>query len=318
MSTVEKIPQVLVELTNNCNYRCVSCPQSIWNDKEVLHSPFDRPRGFMDFDLYCEIIDELFYSAAEINFSYFGEPMMHPRFLDCMSVLKKRPKGMRVVMNSNMSYATAEVFDKLIEIGIDDLRVSLDAATEETYEKVRPGNYFLNLEGKAKQGNRFETITGKVDYWHSLPDHGPTRHVYTVGAHNIGEIYPYIDRWQSRLTGPDVILFKNILTYGGKMGDTLVKKAPCNNWQFGLLTVDWSGRISPCHLDTNMELEVGHIKRDRFLDVKSKPEYDDVRRRSLARTITPCDTCVDSNYWDNTVRVFRDTDVPDNIEQNFS
>lgn len=317
MTKQKRLPQVLLELTNNCNYRCGSCPQSIWNSKEYIHSPFDRPRGFMEFDLYCEIVEELFYSADEINFSYFGEPMMHPRFLDCMSFLKKRPKGMRVVMNSNMSYATAEIFEKLIEIGLDNLRVSLDAATEETYEAVRPGNFFVDLDGKAKQGNRFDVITNKVDYWHSLPLHGPTRHVFTVGTRNIGEIYPYIDRWQPHLGGQDVILFKNILTYGGKMGDELVKKGPCNAWKFGLLTVDWSGRISPCHLDTNMELEVGHFRQDRLLDVKDKPEYTSIKERSLARTIIPCDTCVDSNYWDNTVRVFGHTDVPEGIEKNF-
>jgi len=317
MVAAAKLPQVLLELTNNCNYRCVSCPQSIWQSPDFLYSPFDRPRGFMDFDLYGEIVEELFFSAEEINFSYFGEPMMHPQFLDCMSLLKKRPKGMRIVMNSNMSYATAEIFEKFIEIGLDDLRISLDAACEKTYEIVRPGNYCVDLQGNAQKGKRFKTICEKIAYWHNLKDHSSTRHVYTVGSRNSHEIYDFIATWQKHLSDKDVILFKNILTYGGKMHDPLIKKRPCNNWDFGLLTVDWSGRVSACHLDTNMELQVGHISKDRILDIKSSEPYKDIRKASLKRAITPCDTCIDSNYWDNTVRIFKDSPIPANIDHIF-
>ncbi len=317
MSVVKKLPQVLLELTNNCNYRCVSCPQSIWQSPDFIHSPFDRPRGFMSFDLFGEIVEELFYSAEEINFSYFGEPMMHPRFLDCMSLLKKRPKGMRIVMNSNMSYVTKEIFEKLIEIGLDDLRISLDAASEKIYDIVRPGNYCVDLDGQPQKNLRFETICEKVAYWHRLADHTATRHVYTVGSQNYHEIYDFIATWQQHLGSKDVILFKNILTYGGKMEDPLVKIGPCNNWDFGLLTIDWSGKVSACHLDTNMELQVGHVSKDRILDIMSSERYQVVRDASLKRKITPCDTCVDSNYWDNTVRIHKDTEVPDDIETYF-
>ncbi len=308
---------VLVELTNNCNYRCPSCPQSIWQKPDFLHSPFDRPRGFMAFDLFRNIVDQAFECAEEINFSYFGEPMMHPDFVPMMNYLKNRPPGLRVVMNTNLSYASAEVFQTLIDIELDDLRISLDAADGKTYEVVRPGRYFVDLDGTSKKGDRYDTIVGKAAYWHSLEGHSPTRHVYTVSSLNEHHILPYAELWQPHLGVRDVILFKNVLTYGGKMGDPLIKVGPCNNWRWRSLTIDWSGRISACHLDTNMELEVAHTKDISLKDVFESSAYQAVKKASLERTITPCDTCVDSNYWDNTVRVFHDTLLDHQMPDNF-
>jgi radical SAM protein with 4Fe4S-binding SPASM domain len=288
---------VQIELTNNCNYRCPSCPQAIWRNSTFAASPFDRPRGFMDFDLYQRIVDEVFAVANEINFSFFGEPMMHPRFLDCLDYLKRRPRGFRVVMNSNMSYATREIFEKLIEIEFTELRISLDAATAETYDIVRPGKFFVDLEGRGKQGDRFETICQKVDYWFARPDHQPSRHVFTVSSKNLHELAGYVGRWQDKLGDDDVILAKNVLTYGGKMRDPLVKPNACNIWSSRYLTIDWSGRLSPCNLDTNMELTIGRFGETPLDDVRSSDRFQELQRRSMERTITPCRTCVDGNNW---------------------
>lgn len=271
----------------------------------------------MGADLFSEVIEQAYASAEEINFSYFGEPMMHPKFLEFMDMLKDRPKGFRIVMNSNISYATGEIFEKLIEIDLDELRVSLDAATPQTYEIVRPGNFFVTWDGDSKKGDRFSIICEKLKRWHEDERHRPTRHVFTVGSKNIHEIEQYSKIWKPCLDDDDVILFKNILTYGGKMGDDLIKAGACNNWELNSLTVDWSGRVSACHLDTNMELQVGHMKNNTLGHIYVSDQRAKVKALSQQRKITPCDTCVDSNYWDNTVRVYRDSDHNGNIAAYF-
>jgi radical SAM protein with 4Fe4S-binding SPASM domain len=286
-----------VELTNHCNYKCTFCPQSIWKDPHHAGNSFDRPKGFMEYDLFRRVIDEANEIAAEVNFSYFGEPMMHPEFLKYMDYLKQRNPKLGVVMNTNLSYATRDIFAKLIEIGLTNLRLSIDAATAATYDLVRPGQHYIDLEGTTRSGDRFETICRKVEYWFSLPDHRPTRHVFTVNSRNVHEGKPYVERWLPYLGREDIILTKNVLTYGGKMTDALIRSNPCNVWNLNMLTVGWNGRVTPCNLDTNMELTIGRIQEHSLLKLFKGAQYERIEALSKSRSIIPCNTCVDANNW---------------------
>lgn len=293
---------IQVELTNCCNYRCRFCPQSLWREAGAYDAPFDRPKGFMAFDLFRNVIDEAAHIAREVNFSFFGEPMMHPEFLRFMDYLKSRNPRLRVVMNTNLSLATREIFSKLIEIELGDLRLSIDAATAETYEQVRPGRDCIDLDGKRGVDNRFETICRKAEYWFALPGHRPTRHVFTVNSINRFEMRCFVERWLPLLGENDIILTKNVLTYGGKVSDELIVENSCNVWDQRMLTVDWTGKVSPCNLDTNMDLAIGSIKETSLLELYRSAKYQEIRELSKAQEINPCKMCVDANNWSkNTV-----------------
>lgn len=298
---------IQVELTNHCNYRCRFCPQSGWREDVSAAAPFDRAKGYMEFDLFRRVIDEAKRIACEVNFSFFGEPMMHPEFLGFMDHLKNRGPGLRVVMNTNLSLATAEIFRKLIEIELNDLRLSIDAASAETYELVRPGKEHVNLDGSCGRGGRFATICEKAEYWLSLPDHRPTRHVFTVNSINRSEIGMFVERWLPLLGEGDIILTKNVVTYGGKISDDLIGENPCNVWDQRVLTVDWTGRVSPCNLDTNMDLAIGSLSESTLLELFRSEEYQRMMKLSQAQQIASCRCCVDANNWSKNV-VFRKRD----------
>lgn len=302
------ISAVQIELTNHCNYHCRFCPQSQWRQPEFAEVPFDRPKGYMAFDLFRRIVDEANEVASCVNFSFFGEPTMHPEFLRFMDYLKGRSSGLAVVMNTNLSLATREVFARLIEIGLDDLRISLDAATPETYDAVRPGKHFLDLDGNRGRDRRFDTVCGKAEYWHALSDHRPTRHVFTVNSRNLGDLPAFCSRWIPRLGPSDVILAKNVLTYGGKITDTLLRENPCNVWDLDGLTVDWRGRVSPCNLDTNMDLDLGSVQEAGLLELHRSRKRQELEKQSKARCIRPCSHCIDGNNWSRNV-LFRTGDA---------
>lgn len=296
---------VQIELTNHCNYHCRFCPQSQWRRPEFAAVPFDRPKGYMAFDLFRRIVDEANEVTDCLNFSFFGEPMMHPEFLRCMDYLKGRSPKLSVVMNTNLSLATREIFAKLIEVGLSDLRISLDAATAETYDAVRPGGHFVDLDGLPCRDQRFEVICGKAEYWHALSDHRPTRHVFTVNSRNLDELPAFCRRWLPRLGRDDAILAKNVLTYGGKIADTLLRENPCNVWDINPLTVDWRGRVSPCNLDTNMDLDIGSVQESGLLDLHRSQKRRELEGLSKARCTRPCSHCIDGNNWTRNVLLRR-------------
>ena len=255
----------------------------------------------MTYDLFRRVVDQANEISREINLSFFGEPTMHPDFMKFMDYLKGRNPELRVVMNTNLSFATREILDKLIEIQLSELRLSIDASTAQTYDDVRPGKHYVDLDGRARTGERFEVICQKAEYWLGLADHRPTKHVFTVSSRNRHEIKSFVLRWLPLLGSQDVILVKSILTYGGKMSDPLVRSNPCNVWRSDLLTVDWTGQVSPCNLDTNMDLAIGSVLEHTLLDLHQSKARKQVGRQSRKRVIVPCRTCVDSNNWSRNI-----------------
>ena len=81
MKILEKYPpNIQVEITSVCNLRCVMCFQA---DK-TFSAKSKGHMGFMKFDLFKKIIDEVEGNLEAVTFASRGEPTLHPeldRFL---------------------------------------------------------------------------------------------------------------------------------------------------------------------------------------------------------------------------------------------
>jgi len=293
---------IQLELTNNCNYKCPNCPRN--------SGQMTRKKGFANINLIKKLLKENYNIARYVNFSFFGEPLLHPDFIDLMEYTKNKPKNFKTVINSNISLLTGEVIDKLIECRLSQLRISIDAVTNDTYDIVRPSNFCLDLNGNKISGNRLDVIDEKIRYWFSLSKHVPTRHVIPVSSLNYHEIDSYVKKWQPLLSDNDEILIKSVLTYGGKIFDSFVFKNKCNIWTQGVATVDWQGNVTPCNLDTNMDLIIGNIRKESLMKIWNSEKYDEMKKKSEARVIYPCNKCIDSNNWTRNITI-RKNDVWD-------
>jgi len=251
----------------------------------------------MSLDMFTDIVTQAEKIAQGINLSFFGEPMLHPEFSRFINCLKKRSSGLKVFLNTNLSLATRDIFNQLIEINLDELRLSIDAASSQTYEIVRPGGNGLNLDGDPNLEDRFDMICEKALYWFSLPNHRPTRHVFTVNSKNRHDIKPFAETWLPRLSEKDHILFKRILSYGGKISDDMISPNLCNAWDLHSLTVDWHGQVSPCNLDTNMDLAIGSIGSATLLELFTSKKKSHVEHLSRKKQIRLCQECIDANNW---------------------
>lgn len=292
----ERPVAVLVELSSKCNYRCLSCPHSVYR-QDIAGAPFNRSLGFMDFNLFKQVIADASTIAKTINFSFFGEPMLHPHFLDCIEYVKQTARNNRIVLFTNMSCATREIMRALTGIKRFRIRMSVDAATSSTYEHVRPGRYCLDLDGNRCDDRRFDAICDKIEYWFKIKNHPGSRHTYVVSSRNIHELEAYAKRWLPLLGKHDDILAKSMITYGGTMlNDTFLNRQPCRIWsKEPHLVVDWQGNVSPCVIDTNMDLKIGHVPTQRLIEIWRSPAYKRTRELSQKKLIVPCDTCIDGN-----------------------
>jgi MoaA/NifB/PqqE/SkfB family radical SAM enzyme len=114
-----------LEITNRCNLLCETCPRTF----DELEPPADMP-----WELFCRIVDQ-FPAATRAVLHGVGEPMLVRDLARRVRYLKER--GFHVLFNTNGTLLTEKRGRELTEAGLDELRVSLDAADRATFRRVR-------------------------------------------------------------------------------------------------------------------------------------------------------------------------------------
>ena len=119
-----------LEVTNRCNLLCETCPRTF----EELEPPAD-----MSWDLFRRIVDQV-PDIARVVLHGVGEPMLVKPLPRMIRYLKDR--GVYVLFNTNGTLLAPKKHRELIETGLDELRVSLDAADAKSFLAVRGKNFF--------------------------------------------------------------------------------------------------------------------------------------------------------------------------------
>ena len=96
----------------------------------------------MSWELFTKIVDQV-PNIARVVMHGVGEPMLVKNLPDMIRYLKAR--GTYVLFNTNGTLMQPKRFQELIDTGLDELRVSLDAANRESYAKIRGKDFFNRI-----------------------------------------------------------------------------------------------------------------------------------------------------------------------------
>ena len=125
-AVVPELPATLyVETTNRCDSLCQTCIRTF----QTLGPPKD-----LTLDELTRIVDQL-PRLQRVLLHGIGEPLLNPQLFEMIAYLKGR--GITVVFNSDAIGLTDKKRRALIQSGLDEIRVSMDAATPETYRAIR-------------------------------------------------------------------------------------------------------------------------------------------------------------------------------------
>ncbi len=119
-----------LETTNRCNLLCTTCPRTY----AELEPPAD-----MSWELFTRIVDQV-PEAGRAVLHGVGEPMLVKNLPRMVRYLKDR--GTYVLFNTNGTLLNDRNGRAMIDAGLDELRVSLDASTRESYLAIRGKDYF--------------------------------------------------------------------------------------------------------------------------------------------------------------------------------
>jgi MoaA/NifB/PqqE/SkfB family radical SAM enzyme len=126
------------QITNECNLACLHCIEE--------SGPGKAFRDELDEEQVFNILDQLMdHEVPYLSFSG-GEPMVHPLFFKMVQHVSTR--GSQLKIETNGHYLTPQNCERLKELGVKAVQVSLDGASRQTFNRIRVrGEFDRTIEG---------------------------------------------------------------------------------------------------------------------------------------------------------------------------
>lgn len=146
----EKLPlrtpfTVYIFPTTFCNFKCVYCAHSLGHEKMKEQYNF-KPETMAPetFENVLEQLKQFPDKIKVVSLTGQGEPLLNKNIPYMIKKIKEADVCERIEIISNGSLLTNETADKLIEAGLDILRISLQGLSSEKYKDVC--DYKLSFE----------------------------------------------------------------------------------------------------------------------------------------------------------------------------
>lgn len=249
--TDEKLVQIHLEPTNGCNLKCVTC-----NNINSVHD-----KGRMALDLAYKVMDEAWDEmgpAGTIGLFIRGESVIDPNLPDMIAYA--RQKGFKkILLSTNIMLLTPERARKILEAGLSELRLSVDAVDAETFETTRAGS-------------RFDVIVNNLESLHQLRLGMKVNCYFRLHAslhrNSLLRIPEFMRRWSHMI---EQFRFTVAVNQGGLFPQEVAQKfsgmkfATATTYQipcrilFNYVGVTWDGKLTSCCVDYREKFVTGHI-----------------------------------------------------------
>jgi MoaA/NifB/PqqE/SkfB family radical SAM enzyme len=158
LGTWPPLPRSLyLETTSRCNSLCETC---------ILTFGGREPARDLSWDDFRRVVDR-FPALERVLLHGIGEPLLNRDLAAMITHLKAR--GATVLFNTNAITLAPRIGRALIDAGLDELRVSLDASTPATYARIRGVDAFdkvvANLERFAETRREAGAVHPHVSLW---------------------------------------------------------------------------------------------------------------------------------------------------------
>jgi MoaA/NifB/PqqE/SkfB family radical SAM enzyme len=158
-----------VHLSMPCNQKCIMCVP------DGKHS-----RSQMSLEQFTDLFDEIKPFAEHLTL-IGGETFMYPWFNEVLDLLAQHPVTVTIITNATM--LTEKVTPRLTALHALELKFSVDAATRNTYYRIRGRDVFHNVIANV---TRFSERTRDMPHVKRIFN-------YVVMRENLGEVLQFVD-----------------------------------------------------------------------------------------------------------------------------
>jgi pyrroloquinoline quinone biosynthesis protein E len=273
----------------------------------------------MSFEEFKSIVDQ-FPKLKWIGLTGIGESFLNKDFMKMLKYVKS--KNILVELYDTFYFIDKQVAKELIELEIDKIFLSMDAATKETYEKIRVGSNFEKVTNNVRY--LFQLKKKKRAFFPKIAFH------YIVNRLNLSEIPQYIELVHSLSGGEETIIqftrmlhkFKEVKDLFVEIPEEIIRLAEekakkfnipitwnadvpkfkppvtrCIEWTMPFIFV--TGHVIPCcsgneagHREFQKETALGNVFEQSFKEIWYGEKYKTLRKMlSRGEIPLPCKNC---------------------------
>lgn len=278
-----------IEPTNKCNLKCIMCPNQSIPD-EML--------GFMDWDLFVKIINEIKDYVPTIYLLLAGESLLHK---DVYKMIRYAADNkIRVLLNTNgTTLINRDNRQRLLESGVAHITFAFDGYNKRTYENIRVGaKYEIVLNGILEFLKEKKEKNKKYPY-------------IAIANLEVGN-EQYIDKKKEKKEfirsfdglKVDEFIVKTPNTWGGTFAEcdefnhhefNNANFYPCSHL-WSTMSICWDGTVVPCCFDFFKTYVLGDVNKSTLKEIWNGKPMLELRSSMLDGTYKSmnklCNNCV--------------------------
>ncbi|MFC1967950.1 radical SAM/SPASM domain-containing protein [Chloroflexota bacterium] len=289
------VPLVLQLQTQSFrNGRCTICPYPI--SSQVLSN------GTMERELFERIASELASEkqASMLVFGLHNEPLLDRRLFDWVEHIKARSPETFCIVVTNGELLDRFGLVEMLQPGLDQLIISINAYTREVYQSINAG---LN----------FDIVIKNIQYLVSDRDMKPKVQLrFALSAKNAHEVKTAVDYWKTQGVRTKVRGITNragsLENFEGlRVGDNeYAGKVPWTVWHrlmstargftgcdlpFYQMNILFNGDIIVCPHDWNRTTVVGNVKTSSLREIWNSERMNEIRQLILRKRYEMINSC---------------------------
>jgi len=244
-----------IQTISYCNANCLFCAYPEVKNK-ISH-------GIMEDEVYRKIIDEAsHYNPKRVALLLMNEPLLDKKLPERIAYAKEKlSEETEVTITSNGSILTPRIISKLIDSGLDRIKISIQGITQETYERVMGLKYQRTFDGinllidtlKERKVKKPKVVLSMV-------------HV----GHNEDELRRYKRYWRKKSIKATSVAFEN---KGGNIRENielhpfgLQHRERC--YRFNRCAyILYNGDMIPCCADWSRDVVLGNVKENSLREI---------------------------------------------------
>jgi MoaA/NifB/PqqE/SkfB family radical SAM enzyme len=297
--------QIIVDATEVCNLACIHCPHPDFKQSHHYDGRSLTP------DLNAKLVDEVRQHGQSITqyirYTSNGEPLTNPQIYEMLDYAKQN-SGVMVTLTTNGTLMTEKRIERLLEIGVDVIDISIDAFSSEAYAQIRVnGNLNITRSNVMKllELSKQATTTTKVVV------------SYVEQPLNHHETQDFQHFWQDQ--GVDYVVVRRLHCHSGAKPDLaetrrteneIEERRPCL-YPWERIVLNARGDLSFCPSDWVHGSYIADYRNTTIYETWQGEFYQNLRKAHLSNNYSKhsfCGQCPDwkSTRWPNEGRSYAD------------
>jgi len=271
-------PTIQVEPTNVCNMKCPLCPTGTGSMK--------RRKGFMSFDTFQRILDDLGDVLLSVFLYGWGEPFLNkemPRMIEACTT-----RNIDTLTDTNgQCIQTPDEALKIVDAGLTAMIIAIDGSTQEIYQAYRKSGDVEKVkrcatlieEAKAKRGTKFPyTIFRAIVTRDNQDDVSAIEQLardlkINMFSHKTLGMLTYSEDFRDYEPEGENIRRFEYQNFGRRRKSLFQCFYPRRQ-----PTIFWDGIVVSCEYDYNLNAPWGNIRENSFSEIWNSPQAVEMRR----------------------------------------